>query len=359
MRVTLEEIAKATGFSVPTVSRALTNNEYPVNPETRKLILEMAEAMGYRPNLSARSLRTDRTNTIGIIVDDLLSPFVPSIVRGIQDYLKPFDYLGLIVNTDFDPMLEKEAVSILVNRPVDGIIFVESFHAATSDIQERINKPYVFVHRLFGSSVKNSVVPDDRYGAKLAVKHLAALGHRRIAYINGPAGWHSAKRRLAGYEEALEALEIETNADFIQQGDWELSGGYEAAKKLLELDTKPTAIFAANDLMALGAIYAIQDAALSVPEDIALVGYDNRDCTSIFRPQITTVDMPVYEMGKVSAELLLRQLADGQMDEDEIKIKGQLLIRESCGAHESQRTQEELSAATTFRRILLNKQPDD
>lgn len=359
MRITLEEIAKATGFSVPTVSRALTNNDYPVNPATRKRILEAAEAMGYQPNLSARSLRTDRTNTIGIIVDDLLSPFVPSIVRGIQDYLKPFDYLGLIVNTDFDPTLEKEAISILVNRPVDGIIFVESFHVATSDILEQINKPYVFVHRLFGSSVKNSVVPDDRYGARLAVNHLAALGHRRIAYINGPEGWHSAKRRLAGYKEALDALDIGVDDAFIQPGDWEFTGGYEAAKKLLELDTRPTAVFAANDLMALGAIYAIQDAGLNVPEDIAIVGYDNRDFTGIFRPQITTVSMPVYEMGKASAELLLRQLREGPEQEDEVKIKGQLLIRESCGADESQRTQEELNAATTVRRILLDKQPDD
>jgi len=359
MRVTLEEIAKATGFSVPTVSRALTNNDYPVSPKTRKRILEVADAMGYQPNLSARSLRTDRTNTIGIIVDDLLSPFVPPIVRGIQDYLKSFDYLGLIVNTDFDPTLEKEAISMLVNRPVDGIIFVESFHAATSDVLEQIKKPYVFVHRLFGSSVKNSVVPDDRYGAKLAVNHLAALGHRRIAYINGPAEWHSAKRRLAGYKEALEALGIGVDAALIQPGDWEFTGGYEAAKKLLELDTRPTAVFAANDMMALGAIYAIQDAALSVPEDIAVVGYDNRDFTSIFRPQITTVSMPVYEMGKASAELLLRQLKEGQKEEEEAKIKGQLLIRESCGADESQRTKEELSAATTVRRILLDKQPDD
>lgn len=359
MRITLEEVAKAAGFSVPTVSRALTNSDYPVNPETRRRILEVAEALGYRPNLSARSLRTDRTNIIGIIVDDLLSPFVPPIVRGIQDYLKSFDYLGLIVNTDFDPTLEKEAISILVNRPVDGLIFVESFHVATSDIMERINKPFVFVHRLFGSSIHNSVVPDDRNGAKLAVNHLAGLGHRRIAYINGPAEWHSAKRRLAGYKEALEALEFGVDAALIQPGDWEFAGGYAAAKKLLALDTKPTAVFAANDLMALGAIYAIQDAHLKVPEDIAVVGYDNRDFTSIFRPQITTVSMPVYEMGKASAELLLRQLMEGPKNEEEAKIQGQLLIRESCGADESQRTHEELSAATTVRRILLNKQPDE
>jgi LacI family transcriptional regulator len=360
MQVTLEEIAKATGFSVPTVSRALTNNDYPVSPATRRRILEVAEALGYKPNLSARSLRTARTNTIGIIVDDLLSPFVPPIVRGIQDHLKAFDYLGLIVNTDFDPTLEKEAISTLVNRPVDGIIFVESLHAATSDTLKQINKPYVFVHRLFGSSVKNSVVPDDRYGSKLAVNHLAGLGHCRIAYINGPERWHSAKRRLAGYKEALEALGISVDAALIQPGDWEIVGGYKATQKLLKSETRPTAIFAANDLMALGAIYAIQDAGLRVPDDIAVVGYDDRDFARIFRPKITTVSLPVYEMGTAAVELILKQLTQGQQDEEEKKVKGQLFIRESCGADEAHRTkEEEFNAATTARRILLNKQPDD
>jgi LacI family transcriptional regulator len=359
MQVTLEEIAKATGFSVPTVSRALTNNDYPVSPATRRRILEVAEALGYKPNLSARSLRTARTNTIGIIVDNLLSPFVPAIVLGIEDHLKAFDYLGLIVNTDFDPTLEKEAISTLVNRPVDGIIFVESLHAATRDTLEQINKPTVFVHRLFGSSVKNSVVPDDRYGSKLAINHLAALGHRRIAYINGPERWHSAKRRLAGYKEALEGLGIGVDPALIQPGDWELIGGYEATQRLLEIETRPTAIFAANDLMALGAIYAIQDAGLKIPDNIAVVGYDDRDFARIFRPKITTVSLPVYEMGTAAAKLILKQLTEGQQDEEEEKVKGQLFIRESCGADETQRTKEELNAATTARRILLNKQPDD
>ena len=360
MHITLEEIAKATGFSVPTVSRALTNHDYPVSPATRQRILEVAKTMGYKPNLSARSLRTARTNTIGIIVDDLLSPFVPPIVRGIQDHLKASDYLGLTVNTDFDPALEKEAISTLVNRPVDGIIFVESLHAATSDTLEQINKPTVFVHRLFASSVKNSVVPDDRYGSKLAVNHLAALGHRRIAYINGPERWHSAKRRLAGYKEALEALGLSVDSALIQPGDWEIAGGYDATQKLLEIEARPTAIFAANDLMALGAIYAIQDARLRVPNDVAVVGYDDRDFARIFRPKITTVSLPVYEMGVAAAELILKQLTEGRQDEEEEeKVKGQLFIRESCGADETQMTKEELNAATTARRILLNKQPDD
>jgi LacI family transcriptional regulator len=359
MPVTLEEVAKATGFSVPTVSRALTNSDHPVNPATRQKIIEMAKTMGYKPNISARSLRTDRTNTIGIIVDDILSPFVPPIVRGIQDYLNEFDYLGLIVNTDWDPKQEVEAVHTLISRPVDGLIFVEYPHIAIHETLGNSNKPHVFVHRLFGSSIKNSIVPHDRYGATLAVRHLVALGHRRIAYINGLEGWHSAQRRLAGYQDELAAHGIDSEPNLIQPGDWEFEGGYEAAKNLLKVKEQPTAIFSANDLMALGAIHAIQDTGLNVPADMAVVGYDNREFARIVRPQITTVSMPVYEMGKAGAELLLKQLTEGRKDVEEIKIKGQLFIRESCGADETQMTKEELDRRVTYRRILLNKQPDN
>jgi LacI family transcriptional regulator len=359
MPVTLSEIAKATGFSVPTVSRVLSNSDYPVSPPTRQRIMDVAQALGYRPNISARSLRTDRTNSVGIIVDDILSPFVPPIVRGIQDCLNEFDYLGLIVNTDWDPCQEQEAIKTLLSRPVDGIIFVEYSHVAANEALIQSNKPYVFVHRLFGSSVKNSVVPHDRYGAALAVRHLVALGHRRIAYINGPASWHSAQRRFAGYQDELAVHGIEFDPNLVQPGDWEFEGGYKAAKNLLAIKEPPTAIFVGNDLMAFGAIYAIQDAGLNVPADIAVVGYDNREFARIVRPRITTVSMPVYEMGKAGAELLLQQLTEGHQDVEEVKIKGQLFIRESCGADETQMTKEELDRRIAYRRIQLNKQPDN
>lgn len=358
MPVTLEEIARAAGFSVSTVSRALTNLDYPVSPTTRQHITEVARAMGYKPNLAARSLRTDQTNTIGIIADDILSPFVPPIIRGVQDYLKQYDYLSLIVNSDWDPDIEQDAINALISRPVDGIIFVESSHLAVNESLQQSGKPYFFAHRLFGSTIQNSVVPDDLYGAALAVRHLAGLGHRRIAMIRGREGWHSAERRYAGYQAELAAQNIELDPALVQPGDWEYEGGYSAAKRLLALKSPPTAIFASNDLMALGAIGAIQDAGLSVPQDIAVVGYDNREFSRIVRPRITTVSMPVYEMGRTAAELLLKQIAGSREALDEIKIRGQLYIRETCGADASQRTLEGLDMATVTRRVLLRKDPD-
>jgi DNA-binding LacI/PurR family transcriptional regulator len=358
MPVTLEEIAKAAGFSVATVSRALTNHEYPVKPATRQRITEVAHAMGYKPNIAARSLRTDQTNTIGIIVDDILSPFVPPIVRGVQDYLKQFTYLSLIMNSDWDPDIEQDAINTLVSRPVDGIVFVESSHLTANEVLQQSEKPYIFAHRLFGSTIRNSVVPDDYYGAALAVQHLAALGHRRIAYINGPEGWHTAQRRLAGYKDELAAQNLDFDPALVQPGDWEYEGGYAAAKNLLALDELPTAVFAANDLMALGVICALQDAGLHVPNDLAVVGYDNREFARIVRPQITTVSMPVYEMGRTAAELLLKQIEEGRQDMDEVKIKGRLFIRETCGADVSQRTKEDLDVTTAVRRVLLHMDPE-
>jgi DNA-binding LacI/PurR family transcriptional regulator len=358
MSVKLEDIARETGFSIATVSRVLANSDYPVSSSVREKILRVAQAMDYKPNLAARSLRSNRTNTIGIIVDDMMSPFVPPIVRGIQDCLHEHDFLSVIVNSDWDPDQEQDAINTLISRPVDGIIFVEYSHLVSSEILEESNKPHMFVHRIFGSPIKNSVVPDDHYGAALAVRHLISLGHRRIAYINGPENWHNSQTRYVGYKDELERHNILLDPDLIQPGDWELEGGYRATHKLLNLDVPPSAIFAANDLMALGAVYAIQDAGLSVPRDMAVVGYDNRDFAKIVRPKITTVVMPVYEMGRVATESLLEQIADGREDMEEIKVRGELIIRDTCGADEIHKAREELSPTTAFRRILLNKQPE-
>jgi DNA-binding LacI/PurR family transcriptional regulator len=359
MSVKLEDIAKETGFSISTVSRVLSNSNYPVAEQIREKVVRAAETMGYEPNIAARSLRTDRTKTIGIIVDDLLSPFTPPIVRGIQDYLNENDFLSLIVNSDWDPDQEQAAIKTLLSRPVDGIIFVEYSHQTTSDVLERSNKPRVFVHRLFGSPIKNSVVPDDYYGAGLATEHLIGLGHDRIGYINGPENWHTCRARLRGYQKTLASHNLPLDASLIQPGDWEMDSGSAAAQNFLKQDKPPTAIFAANDSMALGAIYAIQDAGLRIPEDIAVVGYDNRNFTTTVRPRITTVSMPVIEMGGVAAELLLKQIAEGRKEEEEIKVKGQLIIRETCGAPEDMRTRQEPDSRTLFRRVLFNKQPED
>ncbi len=336
MPTTLREIAKAAGCSISTVSRAFAGSEHPVNAETKERILSIANQLGYRPNVAARGLKTDRTFTIGLVVYNIASPFTPVLIRGIQEYLRQHDYFSVIISTDWDPELESEAVHQLISRSIDGIIFVESWRDEANTTLDVANKPYVFVYRLFNGSYTNSVLPDDRHGARLAVEHLVKLGHRRIGYINGPHDWNSSKDRLAGYQDVLEKYGITYDPSLVEEGTWEVQSGYPIAKKYLSMSDRPTAIFAANDLMALGAIYAIQDAELSVPKDIAVVGYDDREIASCSRPTITTVCPPSFEMGKLAAQLMVDRLENQIEIKDPIRVQGKLVVRESSGAEQGE-----------------------
>jgi DNA-binding LacI/PurR family transcriptional regulator len=266
------------------------------------------------------------------VVYNIASPFTPILIRGIQEYLKQHNYFSIIISTDWDSELESAAVHQLISRSIDGIIFVESWRDESNKTLDLANKPYVFVYRLFNGTYANSVLLDDRYGARLAVEHLVNLGHSRIALINGPHDWNSSIERLAGYRDVLEQYGLSFDPTLVAEGTWEVQSGYPAVKKFLGLPDRPSAIFAANDLMALGAIYAIQDAGLSVPEDVAVVGYDDREIASLSKPTITTVCPPSFEMGKLAAQLMLDRLENQNEMQDPIRVQGKLIIRESCGA---------------------------
>jgi DNA-binding LacI/PurR family transcriptional regulator len=334
MPVTLYELAKAADCSISTVSRVLNNSKHPISDATRERIFTLANEMGYRPNVTARGLKTNRTYAIGLIIDNIAGPFTPIIIRGIQEYLKQHDYFSVIISTDWDPELKSEAIHQLISRSIDGVIFVESWRDETNNTLDLANKPYVHVYRLFDGNSKNSVVMDDFHGACLAVEHLVSLGHRRIAYINGPPGWVSSKERLEGYQAVLAQYGIPFDSTLVAEGTWEIQSGYLAAKKILALPEHPTAIFAANDLMALGAIYAIQEAGLNVPKDIAVVGCDDRDFSSFSNPTITTICPPSFEMGQSAAKLILDRLENQVKMKGPIRLQGKLIIRESCGAVE-------------------------
>lgn len=352
MTVTLHELARAAGVSVSTASRALTRGNHPVNEETRQRIVALAEELGYRPNLIARGLRTERTFTIGIIVDNIISPFSPTIIRGIQDYLQQHHYFSVIINADWNPESETKAIHDLISRSIDGVILVESWVRGANPTLDLAEKPYVFVHRLFSRSDRNSVMVDDNYGARLAVDHLAALGHRRIAFIGGPADWDASANRLAGYQEALSRWGLEYDPSLVQGGDWELQSGVASTQAFLSLSDPPTAIVAANDLMALGAIYTIQETGLRVPEDIAVVGYDDREIASLSRPTITTVTLPCYEMGQASARMLLSLLDNRDKPGEPVMTRGRLIVRESSGALARKLPLEQYRSHTTPRRLL-------
>jgi DNA-binding LacI/PurR family transcriptional regulator len=338
--VTLAEIARAAGVSVSTVSRALTNDRHPLKEETRQRIINLAEEMGYNPNLVARSLQSKRTHTVGVIVDRMRSPFAAATVQGIQDGLRLAGYSVSIINSNRDQDLVIEAIQTFNSRRTDGIVILNSWlHTFNDPLLSLQDRPFVFVNRLFSDASHNCVAPGDLCGAKLAVKHLVDLGHQRIAYINGMENWLEAQNRLAGYCEVLAEHSLPIDEVLIRPGDWGVDSGYQAAQELLALDQPPTAIFAANDLMALGAIYAIRDAGMRVPDHIALVGYDDRDFAEWIRPPLTTIRMPSYEMGQAAARLLLEQFA-GEELEDATQVPGTLIIRQSCGAKSKEGTEQ-------------------
>ena len=356
MAVTIREISEAAGVSVATVSRALNNSDHPINPETKQRILDLAQQLGYYPNHVARSLRTDRSPIIGIICDDITSVFTTAIVRGIQDRLKADDYFCIVINTDWDPASEQRAIRDLAGHSIEGIIFAETTHQSANVELNIEDKKHVFVHRLFPIGYPNSVIPDEMYGSRLAVSHLIRLGHRRIGHIAGSKEYFSAEERLQGYRQELAAAGIPYDPTLVEPGGFDVEPGYAAAQKLLDLPEPPTAIFAANDLIALGTIYAAQDKGLRVPEDLAIVGYDDKEIASLSRPKLTTVTLPCFEMGQASAEHLLALIRNEETPNEEIKIKGKLIIRESCGAALEDQTTTNVTSSHVERLKQLREQ---
>jgi LacI family transcriptional regulator len=331
--ITLVELAQAAGVSVSTVSRALSNGKYPLRKETRQKILQLAEEMGYKPNLVARSLQSSRSHLVGVIVDRMQSPFAAATVQGIQDGLLKAGYSISIAYSNRDQAVAIEAINSFYSHQVDGVIILNSWlHTFNDPILSLQDRPFVFVNRVFSDRIQNCVAPGDRQGARLATQHLVDLGHRRIGYINGMEDWIEAQNRLAGYREVLVEHGLPVDEALIRHGNWGVDSGHDAAQELLALEERPTAIFAANDIMALGAIYAIQKAGLEVPADVAVVGYDDRDFAAWIKPALTTVRMPSYEMGQAAARLLLEQINNEEM-EDATQISGSLIIRESSGAN--------------------------
>ena len=254
------------------------------------------------------------------------------IIRGVQDRLRQAGYLCVIISADWDPDAEREAIHDLVSRSIDGIVFSETWHHTAVELLDIASKPYVFVHRQFAAPGQYSTIPDERHGAHLAMQHLISLGHRRIGYINGPEHYYASALRLEGYREELTSAGIAFDPALVERGDWELESGYAAMQRLLDARPRLTALFAGNDLMAAGAIYALQDAGLRVPEDVAVVGYDDRAISRTFRPRLTTVTLPCYEMGQAAGQMLLDRMEGKAGIAEEVQVRGALLVRESCGA---------------------------
>ncbi len=327
---TIYDIARIVGVSTATVSRALNNKGY-VREEVRQRIWEVAEELNYVPNSTARSLINKRSQIVSLIIPDISNPFFALVARGVEDVTRHFGYSLLICNTDGSTFREKQYVQIAREKQADGIIFI-SCQVSNNYLQELTsNLPVVVADRSVEDLSVDMVLNDNVEGSREAVRHLVRLGHQAIATIRGPQETQTGIDRYIGYEKVLKESGLEVVPDYVRDGDFKEQSGYYEAQQLLKLPHPPTAIFAANDLMALGTLNALEQAGVRVPEDMALVGYDDIPIASRIKPGLTTVAQLKYELGQQAAERLMWRLSNPEekLKPETVVLKPRLIIRES------------------------------
>ncbi|HEX8035613.1 MAG TPA: LacI family DNA-binding transcriptional regulator [Ktedonobacterales bacterium] len=333
MTMTLKELGRLAGVHPSTVARVLNDDpRQRVSEGVRVRILALAHEHGYRPNHLARSLRMKRSFVIGTVIPDIANPFFAILFRGIEDALAASGYSVIMANTDDEPAREQRSIEMLRGRQVDGLLL------ATARREDPIiaaltaaGFPFVLVNRHTDPIRGNAVVPNDYAGAASAVEHLIALGHRRIAHIAGSDEMSTGHTRCRGYMDTIQRHRVPADPELIVRGSFREAGGYQAMRRLLDLPQPPTAVFAVNDLAAVGAMRAIEEAGLQVPRDISIVGFNDLSAAIGTTRQLTTVRLPLHEMGKAAAERLLAQITSEVESLEPVMIPVELVVRQSTG----------------------------
>lgn len=318
-----------------TASRAL-------NPQTRGLVndvtagrvLKVAEALGYRPNPIARSLKTARSTTVGLVIPDLTNPLFPPIVRGIEDVLGPAGYSAWIVNTDNDPAREQAQIGSLRSRQVEGLIVATArlSHPLLEELHADGVRMVLINRRVSGGEIP-SVTPDDASGMAMAVKHLADLGHRRIAHIAGPQDTSTGLVRHQSFRQALLDNDLEDDPALVATCDyWTETEGARAIRTLFDAGAQFTAVLAGNDLLALGCYDVLEERGLACPRDVSVMGFNDMPFMDKLRPPLTSVRVPHYEVGAEAARMLLDMLADPDRQSRSVLLPLTLSVRQSTAA---------------------------
>jgi len=329
----LKDIADQLGLSVATVSKALSDAG-DISAGTKDRVWAAAESLNYTPNLAARGLRSRRSRFCGVIVDNVSHEFGGLLVRGVQDELLRCGFQTLLINADRSPEEEAAGITTLLERSVDGLILADTWlHESDALPPEAARIPTVFINRRVKVSGANWVGPDDVYGGYQATEHLIGHGHRRVAYIGGLEGWVATDERRRGYELALGDHGVAVEPALIEQGDWYPESACAAALRLLDLPEPPTAVFVANDRMASGVLEAARQRRTPVPEGLAVVGYDGREFGRYLTPRLTTVALPLYQMGVSAAAMVVDQILRPRPEARTAAVRGHLVYRASCGRH--------------------------
>jgi LacI family transcriptional regulator len=331
--ITIKDVARVAGVGISTVSRAL-NASGSVSPTTRDRILKVASDLGYRPSIIAQSLVTHSTGTLGLVIPDLRNPYFPALARGVEDTAIRHGFTVMLGNTDNDPSRELTYVRTLVDKQVDGIIL---FGTATDAVLARriVAAGIPLVSPDPGLADLADIVRIDQVAsARRATEHLISLGHRRIAHLAAPSWTRTGRERLQGYREALSAAGLPIASAYVSVGDWQTTGGAQAVREIwAEAAQPPTAIYAGNDLMAIGAAEALRERGIRVPEDVALLGHGNVPFGSMVTPALSSMGEPHYQWGETAFSLILDRIR-GQCTEPYrmITLPFHLVIRQSCGA---------------------------
>lgn len=306
-RVTIAHVARRAGVSPTTVSHVLSGKRV-VGAATRTTVLDAIRELGYRPNHVARNLRTRQSHMIAVVVPDITNPFYAVLSRGLADAVDALGYGSFVCNTDGQHDRERKFFQDVMDRGVDGIVFASGETAAEISFGPAdLGTPIVCIGDHLDHPTCDAVIPDDEEGSREAVAFLAGRGYQRVAMIQGPA--RSGARRTAGFRLAMHAAKRKVVSPMLVRGDWTRRGGFEAMKALMALPAPPDAVFCANDLMAIGALDVANELGLRVPDDLAIVGFDDVDAATIVAPNLTTVRNPAYEAGSTAGDLLLSRMS--------------------------------------------------
>lgn len=328
-RVTIDDVAKLAGVSYQTVSRVINNKPY-VSTATRQRVQEVIDETGYRPSPIARSLVTARTATIGLVVPDISNPYFSAIAQGVEQVAYAHNYSVLLCNTGEDASRELEVLQTLDERYVDGVIAC-GLRQKDAPLQQALAqfRAAVMVNRRFTDEAIPAIIVDDVLGGYMATQHLLQLGHTAVGFLAGPIASYSGNRRLLGYEQALTEADIEHRADRIQHCLPTVAGGEAATHSLLANHPEVSALFCFNDLVAIGALRDCAAVGRRVPEDVAIVGYDDITMATLVSPPLTTCHVPRVEMGSQAVSMLLNCINDETNSCDEVIVTPRLVIRAS------------------------------
>ncbi|MDX6326648.1 MAG: LacI family transcriptional regulator [Nocardioidaceae bacterium] len=329
---TLRDVAEAAGVHAATASRALNpTTRGLVNAETARRVIKVAEQLGYRPNPIARGLKTSKSGTVGIVLPDLTNPLFPPIVRGIEEVLEPAGYSGLIVNTDNDPSREQMQIEHLRSRQVEGLIVATARvdHPLMGQLH-REGVVMVMVNRRPEGVDVPSITPDDAAGVELAVRHLAQLGHTRIAHVAGPQTTSTGVSRLRAFRATVRHLGLEDDPALVATAThWSEGAGADGLRRLLADGVDFTAVFAGNDLIALGCYDVFFERGIACPDDISVVGFNDMPFLDKLRPPLTTIAIPHQQIGAEAARLLLDAIADPARAARSVMLPLSLVVRGS------------------------------